>query len=139
MQAEIVLEFEITLSGGRQMASTRPVLVAAFACFALMGMSAAVHADSGIFEPRGPVISGRDPLFMGMVIAPGTNSCRRVYEPYYGWNCKYGKLPPGPGKRGLGGVYADDDQTVTPKAKTKQVYKAKVRAAKKTAKSEATR
>ena len=91
------------------MNSARLIAVGALAWLTLAGLNTPVLADSGIFEPRGPVLSGRDALFAGMLIAPGTNSCRRVYAPYYGWRCSYANLPPAPGKSGLGAV-CDDNQ-----------------------------
>lgn len=53
-------------------------------------------------------MSTHNPVFMGMLVAPGSNSCRRVYKPRYGWECSYGQLPPGVARSGLGGAYADE-------------------------------
>ena len=88
----------------------RPLAIAATATgLAIAGASVPAVAQSGIFTPRSPVLSAQDPVFMGMLIGPGTNSCKRVYEPRYGWTCKYGRLPPSVARSGLGGAYVADE------------------------------
>ena len=70
----------------------RSVIAVAFAGFAMTGISAPVFAESGIIVPRGPVLSMRDPVFLGLLTSPGTSKCRQLRN-YYEWKCTYGGVP----------------------------------------------
>ncbi len=67
-------------------------MVAALACLGMAGMSAPVAAESGVLVPRGPVLSTQDPVFMGLLLSPGTSQCRQLTGRWE-WKCSYGRVP----------------------------------------------
>lgn len=70
----------------------RHFLIAA-AAIVLLGASGPAVAESGVLMPRGPVLSGSDPIFKGLLLSPGYSKCRELRGRSYQWKCTYGDVP----------------------------------------------
>lgn len=76
----------------------RHLLIALIALGAL-GASGQAVAESGVLMPRGPVFSGSDPIFKGLLLSPGFSKCRELRGRLYQWKCTYGDVPADPNDR----------------------------------------